>query len=139
MCQWGRFPLAHLDIPARSSYNMHDARRLLDKVKAKHMRVRNDQKARRITACIMIVMVLFIMLFSECFIASHADHDCSGEDCPICACIHQCESMLRGFGSTLLGFVVLICPPLCVLASIFLFARFCARITPVSQKVRMNN
>ena len=89
----------------------------------------------------MAIMVLFIMLFSECFLAAHEGHrhHCEDEDCPICACIQQCENALRSFGSSLIGFIALICPPLCILASVFLFARFCAKITPVTQKVRMNN
>ena len=42
------------------------------------------------------LMLLVFVLFSAFCIAAEADHDCCGEDCPICACIQMCENTLRG-------------------------------------------
>ena len=35
------------------------------------------------------------MLLSACFIAAEADHDCSGEDCPVCVFLTLCEQNIR--------------------------------------------
>ena len=53
---------------------------------------------KRIAAGIMGILMLFIVLFSAFYIAAEADHDCTGEDCPICACIQQCENTLHQIG-----------------------------------------
>ncbi|MCR5649665.1 MAG: hypothetical protein K6F86_00615 [Lachnospiraceae bacterium] len=92
-----------------------------------------------VTAGIMAVMMLVVVLFSSFFIAAHADHDCTGEDCPICACIQQCENNIHGTGSGITDFSVVILPVFIT----FLFISFGAPSfklgTPVSTKVRLNN
>ena len=40
-------------------------------------------------------LILLITVISVFYIAEEADHDCHGEDCPICECIHICESTLH--------------------------------------------
>ena len=93
----------------------------------------------RITAGIMAVMMLVVMFVSSFFIAAHADHDCTGEDCPICACIHQCENTIRGAGSDITVMSAVIIP---VLISLLLMSFGVPSFqwdTPVSVKVRLNN
>ncbi|MCR5332257.1 MAG: hypothetical protein K6E62_13900 [Lachnospiraceae bacterium] len=93
----------------------------------------------RIASGIMGSMMLFIVLFSSLFIAAEADHDCVGDDCPICVCIQQCENTLHG-----------ICDGTVALSSVvfsFIFILFVVAIpvaavisnSPVSRKVRLNN
>ena len=50
---------------------------------------------RRIVAAILGLLILVVMLSSSLFIIEHADHDCVGEDCPICEQICFCERMLK--------------------------------------------
>ncbi|MBR6159141.1 MAG: hypothetical protein IKQ40_02475 [Lachnospiraceae bacterium] len=94
---------------------------------------------KRITAFILAAMMIFIVMFSLIFITAHVHHECTGEDCPVCACIEMCESMLRqaGDGMTVLPSVII---P--IIASVF----FCflpvvtfAQDTLVSRKVRIND
>ena len=68
----------------------------------------------------------------------HARHDCTGDDCPVCAVIQLVHSALRSLTSA----------PLCValMPLAFLTARVRFRTsaahgvhTPVAQKVRMND
>ena len=96
-------------------------------------------KLNRKLAGIMAIMMLFVMLFSAIFIASHLDHDCTGDDCPICECICQCENLLHGSwdGSAFSAAGIL---PV-VLITVSIFISYCVTIfdTPVSEKVRMNN
>ena len=96
-------------------------------------------QAKRAATGIMAGLMLVIMLFSVLYIAHEADHNCSGEDCAICACIQQCENLLRHSRSAVsfsaavsLSFSCLI-PFLCLSASVL------AAETPVSAKIRLNN
>lgn len=93
----------------------------------------------RILAGAISTLLLVALLFSGFYIAFEADHDCTGEDCPICICIHQCETILNqlGYAAALLFSVVV------PIFSIALFIMFSAHVfmqdTLVSRKVRMND
>ncbi len=103
------------------------------------MRFSNAQGSVRIAAGALCALLAAALLFSAFFAAAEADHDCSGEDCPVCACVRMCERTLRGLGG---GRIVLLS---CAAPAFFLFfaAAFTAasfpRETPVSGKVRLNN
>ena len=70
---------------------------------------------KRKAALILTISFVFVMLFSHVFIIAEADHDCSGEDCPVCAVIAVLsdafkELSLIGFAAVLfaaVGFVIL--------------------------------
>ena len=94
---------------------------------------------KRISAGIMGILMLFIMLFSAFFIAAEADHDCTGEDCPICACIGQCENILHQIGSGIASCTAVIISIVFLFVSVNLFASIFPQETLVSRKVRMNN
>ena len=98
-----------------------------------------DKKAQRIFAgftCAAFVIVAFFSLF---FIVKEAHHDCTGEDCPVCACIHQAEQTLKQIGTGSVGtawaFVAQF-PP--VMAFLYL-PLFVPVVSLISRKVRMNN
>lgn len=94
---------------------------------------------KRIAAGIMGLVMLIIVLFSAFFIAAEADHDCTGEDCPICACIAQCENTLHQIGDGAAVQAAVIVPVFFMLILAFLFADYFTQETPVSRKVRLNN
>ncbi len=99
----------------------------------------NAANVKRIAAGIMGLMMLIIVLFSAFFIAAEAYHDCTGEDCPICACIGQCENMLRGIGD---GTATQLSAFVSVLFILFFAALFVVEFsqeTLISRKVRLNN
>lgn len=96
-------------------------------------------KKNRTVAFLICVVFFVVTFFSVLFVVAEADHDCIGEDCPVCACIHHAEQTLNqlgmGIGSatgwmpvvvTLLSFIP------CVLRPV-------AHQTPIGQKVRLNN
>ena len=62
-----------------------------------HLKATSSHK--KIVAGIAAFAVLFIVLFSSFYICAEADHHCSGEDCPVCACIQICENVIRQMGS----------------------------------------
>ena len=55
-------------------------------------------KRNRLVALTVALTFIFVTLFSACFIAVEVDHDCAGDDCPICCQISICENALRTVG-----------------------------------------
>lgn len=53
----------------------------------------------RFIALLVAALVLAAMLFSTAYIAAEADHDCTGEQCPICYQISICQNILKQFTS----------------------------------------
>ncbi len=97
------------------------------------------QFLERSIAVLIAAVFLFGMLFSALFIAEESLHDCSGEDCPICQMIAQCESFVKRISPAII---------LAVLAffSVELACTYrieaCSdivRTTPLSLRVRLNN
>ncbi len=103
------------------------------------MRDSGVSAAKRIAAGFMGLMMLALIAFSALCFAAEAEHDCTGEDCPVCACVRQCGKALRllGTASAARGFALL--PVLAVLSAVPLSAASRDRETPVSGKVRLNN
>lgn len=59
-------------------------------------------KRNRVLTVLLAAAVLFVMLSSAFYVAIEADHDCVGEDCPICCQISVCENMLKSVGLTVI-------------------------------------
>lgn len=53
------------------------------------------KKQNRELALLLALAVCFAMLFSAFYMTAEADHDCIGEDCPICYQISICENTLK--------------------------------------------
>lgn len=93
----------------------------------------------RITAIFLILAVILFLLVSTYFIAYEADHECTGEDCPICVLLQISENSLRQLGSG--------APAAAAASSLFVLMLVmqiftCESITlptPVSRKTRLNN
>lgn len=102
---------------------------------------RNTKETTLRTKIFLAVLAAMLagMLLSVCFIAAEADHDCSGEDCPICVFLTLCEQNIRQLKTVL------------ILLSLFMFRltassaqtfsqTFLLRVfTPVSLKIQLNN
>ena len=54
---------------------------------------------QRYLALIISISFFVVSILSLSYIAREEIHDCSGEDCPICACIHQAEQNLKNLGT----------------------------------------
>lgn len=52
-------------------------------------------KHKRIGAFLAAFLVTAVLLLSGLFIITHAEHDCTGEDCPVCAEIAACASAIH--------------------------------------------
>ena len=96
-------------------------------------------KQKRIAAGIIGILMIIVMLFSAFYISTETGHDCIGEDCPICACVQQCENVLHKIGGGLAFIISVIAPIICVVICAFLFVSDIQKQTLISRKIRMNN
>ena len=103
------------------------------------MRVLNIRKLVEKSACLIAVWMLFVVLLSFFFIAVEANHECTGEDCPVCVCIEQCESALQKIGSGLIVLALQMAPVLLCFFAVLIPVIRIAKETPVLCKVRLNN
>ena len=94
---------------------------------------------KKAMAVFVILVVLIFLLFSAYFVAYEADHECSGEDCPVCALLHISEDSLRQLGCGVSSL-----PAAGMLIFLIMVMRLCTDScniisTPVSRKTRLNN
>lgn len=88
-----------------------------------------------LTCAAFIIVTLFFILF----IVKEADHDCTGENCQVCACIHQAQQTLKQLRTGTAGATVypsIITQYALALVCVFLAA---PHTSLISQKVRLNN
>lgn len=94
------------------------------------------QKTLASLICAVFIAVAF---FSILFIAEEADHDCTGENCPICACIHHAEETLKQLGTGTVGGSAV--QPAVAMLAVTLICTFL--LVPyaslISQKIRLND
>lgn len=98
-----------------------------------------NTKSRRITALIALIAVFFVMLFSVLYISQHADHECTGADCPVCAVMEQCSNNIKNIGTIIVAIAVAIFLCLFIQKSVQYVITVCPEYSLISQKVRMNN
>jgi len=97
----------------------------------------NRKRAGALLLCIGLVLVLSV---STAFIAHEADHDCTGEDCPVCLVLAINLRLLRAAGLALPVLTALFSLP--ASASARGRRNGCASFrpgTPVSWKIRLND
>lgn len=96
-------------------------------------------KKQRNLAVFCCLLFVFMTVFSLFYVASEENHECMGEDCPICICIHQAEQLLHGTGGTVQNAVLVILFVISFAAVAVMPRLNVEDNTPVGQKVRMNH
>ena len=87
-----------------------------------------------------LVCFLLAFLSLEAFVITHAEHDCIGAGCPVCARIASAEGMLAQFKTGLGSAVFMILALIASFAILFKYFSAILRFsTPVTSKARMNN
>ncbi|MCR5746090.1 MAG: hypothetical protein K6G03_00095, partial [Lachnospiraceae bacterium] len=71
----------------------------------------NDRFIKRAAVAVAII-ILTAVIFSVFYTALETKHECSGEDCPVCAFLLQCEILIRTVSS---GFTGVICVYIAIL------------------------
>lgn len=93
---------------------------------------------KRAAVCAAAVIIFAAAALSHLYIAAEAGHDCSGADCPICACVRLCENILSLLEGGTSACVFAAAAAFFTVTAVF--SALCgARETPVSIKVRLNN
>ena len=96
-------------------------------------------KKKRILALLITAAVLFVMISSALYIAAESNHDCLGENCPICYQINVCKNTLKSLSLAVcaVAFAAAFTYTLCRIISA------CTNITPsftlVSLKVKLTD
>lgn len=101
------------------------------------MRSFNRNNWKKTTASIVASTMLVLVLLSALFIVIETEHHCTGEECPICSCILQCENSLHYWDNGGALQAALFIPV--ILSCIYLPVYTLVLSTPVSRKVRLNN
>jgi len=52
-------------------------------------------RSKRLPAILLAVLLCAVLLSSLFFIILEADHDCSGEDCAVCAVLSLCQQLIH--------------------------------------------
>lgn len=60
-----------------------------------------SQKARRLFSAVGAAILLGFQVFSTAYVVHEADHECSGEGCPVCVQLQQCVANFQLAGSGL--------------------------------------
>lgn len=96
-------------------------------------------KKQKTLAALICTAFMLVAFFSIFFIVEEARHDCTGENCPICACIHQAEKTLKQVGAGAVGAAGF--HPVFEMLALALVCTFllvpCTSL--ISQKVRLND
>ena len=56
-------------------------------------------RKNRIISGLILIVFSFVIFSSACFIIKHADHECTGEDCPFCTELSVCGKILQTLGN----------------------------------------
>ena len=98
-----------------------------------------DRKKQRIISFAVCILFIFVTFASLVYLVKEENHSCTGEDCPVCACMHQAEQTLKRLGT---GTIVTITANLvrmitvCLITGLILIV---SCVSLVSQKVRLND
>lgn len=98
-----------------------------------------EQKLNKIRTLLAVLLLAF-SIFSLACISLEQNHQCTGDNCQICYVINLAEQNLRLLSlfaaSVFISRIIRSIPKECSHESI---GNACLAITPVTQKVRMNN
>jgi len=93
----------------------------------------------RIAAAALAAITILVVLSSSVFIIEHADHDCTGEDCPICEQIYACEQNLKNLAAAVAVVMAIIAFGFAVQAVMGQAKYAYIPHTPVNLKVKLSN
>lgn len=88
-------------------------------------------------ALLSAVFILVVLLFSFLFILVEADHDCHGDDCPICKIVAIAQNVVRGIAAGGLSSALLIAFILAANKYLFPTEQKRRYVTPVSLRVKL--
>ena len=97
------------------------------------------EKKKKVIAVFLTVALLFVMLYSALFIAAEADHDCVGENCPICYQINVCQNTLKNLSFAVSAAVLAAAFTYTLCRGISVCTDYAQSYTLVSLKVKLSD
>ncbi|MBR1854293.1 MAG: hypothetical protein IJ794_14335 [Lachnospiraceae bacterium] len=95
-------------------------------------------KCRKLSAIVMIMAVVLMLLFSTVYLVEEADHDCVGENCPVCDCLAWCGNFVRRLSDITVSQVMCLLLIVCGLMTSAELADGISMPTLITWKVRLN-
>ena len=95
---------------------------------------------KRIFAFVTAFLVTAVLLLSGFFIVTHIEHECTGEDCPVCAELQECAATIRliteaaGTGAIVFAYIITQ-----KLLSSYQTGLYLCPVSLVSLKIRLDN
>lgn len=84
-------------------------------------------------------MLFLGVILSNLYVAEELVHDCTGEECPICQTIAECEAFVSRISTGLIVIAAAFAIGLILCKEIRIFCKEVLFETPISNKVRLNN
>ena len=94
---------------------------------------------KRGNALLLCIGLVLVLLVSSAFLIQEADHDCCGEDCPICRTIAMTGMLMRALFVIASAWLLFSVPAVLSARRASAGARSDTSDTPVSRKIRMND
>ena len=94
---------------------------------------------RRLAAGILAALVLLAVAASLFVITQEADHDCVGEDCPVCAVIASCRKTLKALCGILIAAALLFASSRLTAALLGVYRVEFFHETPILLRVKLLN
>ncbi len=94
---------------------------------------------RKFFASVMVCVLIFILASASFIVVSEADHECTGDSCPVCVLIHHCENIVKGLGTAAAAVIVSYLLKTALLLQFSNTAEILIRRTPVLLKTRINS
>ena len=101
--------------------------------------VRFLYRNRRRTAMLLAAVLVTLLMLSAAAIAVEAQHECAGENCPVCALIRTAAGRFKEFGGASAVFAALCFVALLFALSPFFPYRPAFSFSLITDKVRLNN
>jgi len=98
------------------------------------------QKRKKAAALLLCAVLVLAALFADVFLARAVGHECTGTDCPICACVAQIAGQFKASaGRAVRPGAAALRAPLRIAVAAALCCAAVAAATPVAQGVRLND
>jgi hypothetical protein len=92
-------------------------------------------------AFLLVVLITIILILSSFYLIKHMNHDCTGENCPVCAQIRVCFYALHLFSEAVgVGAAVIVAYLFITKMNLtYLAGRFLLPVSLVRLKIRLDN
>ena len=103
------------------------------------MTERNTSVSRRLLTALMTVVLVMSVFVSLAYLIEEADHECSGNDCPVCRMLAICRININGTVAVASAVAALTL----AVHTVLQFCSICiaenSGFSLIGQKIRMNN